>query len=193
MILTRISWAFSGEKKASYLSIIIYIQKNEVGLSHTPSIKMNSKWIGLHYRHPYNANKKKKNLGRLQQEKYWVLKARIWKSSLKAKVRYGLISFSLVTETESNSGNNKKCWQCEQTGNFVHWREKYKIRAREMNGLVMNSTCWSYREPEFGSKKPSSSLQLSITPVLWDLPPSSGLHGHCTHIVNIHKDKNSYT
>ena len=48
--------------------------------------------------------------------------------------------------------------------------------------LGLTSTGYSSKGPGFNSQHPHS-LQLSVTPVPWDLIPSSGLHWYCLHRV----------
>lgn len=45
------------------------------------------------------------------------------------------------------------------------------------HGSVVTSTCCSYRGSQSGSQNPSGALWWSITPVIGDPTPSSGLHG----------------
>jgi hypothetical protein len=51
---------------------------------------------------------------------------------------------------------------------------------------VVHSTSCSVREPMFGSQHPHGPSQPSVTPFPGDPVPSSGLYGHCTHIVYKH-------
>lgn len=47
---------------------------------------------------------------------------------------------------------------------------------------LLKTACCSCRDSGFNSHQPHGGLQLSITAVLGDLMPSSGLHGHLAHI-----------
>ena len=55
--------------------------------------------------------------------------------------------------------------------------------------LLVKSSCCSYRGPRFSSQHSHDSSQPSVTLVPGDQIPSSGLHGHYMHVVDIYIGK----
>lgn len=69
---------------------------------------------------------------------------------------------------------------------------KNKARGRKGGSAVKSIVC-SSRQPKFNSQPPAGGSHPYITPVLGDLAPTSGLHGHCTHMVHEHTCRDTYT
>jgi hypothetical protein len=68
------------------------------------------------------------------------------------------------------------CWSCYSELNMCHWGWR--------GGSAIKKTCYSFRGLRFSSQHPYGGSQLSMTPVPWDLMPSSGFHGRCMPVVH---------
>ena len=55
--------------------------------------------------------------------------------------------------------------------------------AQQLRSLV------AFPEPNFSRQHPHGSSPLAVSLVAEDLPPSSGLCGHCTHMMHKHEGR----
>lgn len=82
-------------KGSALTNDIIYKQKNKAGpvqyTVYKNELKKDWSITDTHI-----TNEKKKKVGRLQQEKNWVLKASIWICNFKTTIRYSCMPFSSV-------------------------------------------------------------------------------------------------